>query len=131
MQVAVIVEALRLVAEGYCSTEHVDLAMRRGLGMRWTLMGPLETNRVAASEGYAHFLEEYWQTLQSIAATLEPRYTPSAGTGARIEEELSKSMKGASPADQIVWRDRSLLRLRKLLDELGRPTPHLSGASQI
>lgn len=123
MQIAVIAEALRLVSEGYCSAEDVDRAMRRGLGMRWTLMGPLETNRLAASGGYGHFLKEYWPTLQSIAATLEPRYTPPADTGERIEQELARSMLGVSAVDQADWRDRSLIRLRVLLDELGRPKP--------
>jgi L-gulonate 3-dehydrogenase len=126
MQVAVIVEALRLVAEGYCKAEDLDRAMRRGLGMRWTLMGPLETGRLAASEGYAQFLKEYWRTLQNIAATLEPRYQPPSDTGDRIERELARSMPGVSSADQADWRDRSLIRLRALLDELGRPMPQQS-----
>lgn len=121
MQVAVIIEALRLVAEGYCSAADVDRAMRRGLGMRWTLMGPLATNRVAAAGGYGHFLREYWPTLQSIAATLDPCYMPPTGTGERIEEELAHSMPDVSAADQAAWRDRSLIRLRSLLEELGPP----------
>jgi 3-hydroxyacyl-CoA dehydrogenase len=126
LQVAVIAEALRLVAEGYCSAEDVDRAMRRGLGMRWTLMGPLETNRLAASGGYGHFFREYWPTLQSVASTLEPRYMPPSDIGDRIEQELALSMKGVSTADQADWRDRSLIRLRALLDELGRPKPQQS-----
>jgi L-gulonate 3-dehydrogenase len=130
MQVAVIVEALRLVAEGYCSAEDVDRAMRRGLGMRWTLMGPLETNRLAHPDGYAEFIKEYWPTLHSIASTLEPGYQPPADIGERIERALAENLHGVSAADQAAWRDRSLIRLRALLDELGRPVTSVSSGDQ-
>jgi len=129
MQVAVIIEGVRLVAEGYCTPEDLDRAMSQGLGMRWTLMGPLATNRFAAPRGYEQFLNEYWHTLQSIAATLQPDYVPPPGTGHRIEEAL-KQASGADTSEIMDWRDVALIRLARLLKELDSQREKAKGPSQ-
>ena len=43
MQGALLEEAFRLVADGYCSIEDVDIGLREGLALRWSFMGPFET----------------------------------------------------------------------------------------
>ncbi len=43
LQMAIIREALYLVEEGVASAADVDAAMKHGLGLRWALLGPLET----------------------------------------------------------------------------------------
>ena len=43
MQGALLEEAFRLVADGYCSIEDVDIGIREGLALRWSFMGPFET----------------------------------------------------------------------------------------
>ena len=43
LQGALLTMALRLVEDGICSVEDVDIAIRDGLGRRWSFMGPFET----------------------------------------------------------------------------------------
>ena len=43
MQGALLEEAFRLVADGYCSIEDVDVGLKEGLALRWSFMGPFET----------------------------------------------------------------------------------------
>ena len=73
LQGAVLQEAFRLVAEGYASTEDVDIGIRDGLGLRWSFMGPFETIELNAPAGVADYIARYeglyktlWQTQQHI-----------------------------------------------------------------
>jgi hypothetical protein len=57
LQGALLSEAMRLVGEGYVSTEDLDKTVRDGLGLRWSFMGPFETidlNAPAASPTIAN-----------------------------------------------------------------------------
>ncbi|HYB58424.1 MAG TPA: 3-hydroxyacyl-CoA dehydrogenase, partial [Alphaproteobacteria bacterium] len=43
LQAALLNEAFRLVEDGYVSTEDIDKTVKKGLGLRWSFMGPFET----------------------------------------------------------------------------------------
>src|SRR5690625_810627 len=43
LQGALLEEAFRLVADGVCGVEDVDIGLRDGLALRWAFMGPFET----------------------------------------------------------------------------------------
>lgn len=43
MQYALLREAIQLVADGVCSAKDVDTAIKKGVGFRWSWLGPLET----------------------------------------------------------------------------------------
>ena len=53
LQGALLEEAFRLVAEGLATTEDVDVALRDGLALRWSFMGPFETIDLNAPAAYA------------------------------------------------------------------------------
>ena len=53
LQGALINEALRLAEGDYASTDDIDCAVRDGLGLRWSFMGPFETIDLNAPGGLA------------------------------------------------------------------------------
>ena len=51
LQYALLMEAWRIVEDGICSPEDVDIAVKEGLGLRWSFMGPFETIDLNAPNG--------------------------------------------------------------------------------
>ncbi|XP_046847700.1 lambda-crystallin homolog [Xenia sp. Carnegie-2017] len=51
IQYAIIMEGWRLVEDGLCSPEDVDTVMSKGLGLRYSFMGPFETMHLNAPKG--------------------------------------------------------------------------------
>src|SRR5918994_7852583 len=66
MQGALIGAALRMVADGVVTVEDVDLAIRHGIGLRWSFMGPFETIDLNAPGGIADYLRRYGPLYQAI-----------------------------------------------------------------
>jgi len=51
LQYALLMESWRIVEEGVCTPEDVDTAVKEGLGLRWSFMGPFETIDLNAPDG--------------------------------------------------------------------------------
>jgi L-gulonate 3-dehydrogenase len=66
MQAALIGAALRMVQDGVASAEDVDIAIRDGIGLRWSFMGPFETIDLNAPAGIADYLRRYGPLYQAI-----------------------------------------------------------------
>jgi 3-hydroxyacyl-CoA dehydrogenase len=115
LQVAVIMEALHLVAEGYCSPQDLDVAMRLGLGLRWTAMGPFETNHLATDGGYRTFIEHYWPTLQHIAEDLMIPFPADAALAGRVHDAVEAAFGGGDITAIEARRDRNLLNLAAVM----------------
>ncbi|MEL6583388.1 MAG: 3-hydroxyacyl-CoA dehydrogenase [Pseudomonadota bacterium] len=59
LQGALLREAFNLLDAGVASREAIDLAVSRGLGLRWSLMGPFETIHLNAPGGVADYVERF------------------------------------------------------------------------
>ncbi len=59
LQGALLSEAMRLVGEGYVSTEDLDKTIAHGLGLRWSFMGPFATIELNAPGGVADYCARY------------------------------------------------------------------------
>lgn len=111
LQGALLQEAFRLVAEGYASPSDVDTGIRRGLGLRWSFLGPFETIDLNAPGGARDYAERYeglyeklWRTQQHIV--------PWRGKVIDdIEKELDASLPREQLAERQLWRDRRLMAL--------------------
>ena len=66
LQGALLTMAFRLVEEGVCSVEDVDIAIKDGIGCRWSFMGPFETIDLNAPGGIADYMARYGPLYQSI-----------------------------------------------------------------
>lgn len=110
LQAALVCEAMRLFEDGYASAEDIDKTVRDGLGLRWALMGPLETIDLNAPGGVVDYAARYAATMVELNRTQAAReWTEAAVRGLEVER------RGALPAGRLAerttWRDRRLMAL--------------------
>ncbi len=104
LQGALLEEAFRLVADGYATTEDVDVAIREGLALRWSFMGPFETIDLNAPGGVRDYAERYQHIYARIFPSTQRRvdWTGARWTGSRRS--------AAAPARRPARRARGLAR---------------------
>jgi L-gulonate 3-dehydrogenase len=111
LQGALLEEAFRLVADGFASTEDVDVALRDGLGLRWSFMGPFETIDLNAPGGVRDYASRY----QSIYARIFPSAQWRADWSGPAMEGIEAERRTQLPVDRLgeraIWRDRRLMAL--------------------
>jgi 3-hydroxyacyl-CoA dehydrogenase len=111
LQAVLLAEAFRLVAEGYVSPQDVDKAVKDGLGLRWSFMGPFETIELNAPGGIPDYCKRYGPTMARLS-----KAPPETFGGAMLEAVMSQW--GALSSAQAVaarmrWRDLRLATLRQ------------------
>jgi 3-hydroxyacyl-CoA dehydrogenase len=111
MQAALIGAALRMVADGVASAADVDTAIKDGIGLRWSFMGPFETIDLNAPGGIADYLRRYGPLYQAI----ESEHGPLEWTGDALLRQVDDERRAVLPAERLgersAWRDRRLMAL--------------------
>ncbi|MCA3573394.1 MAG: 3-hydroxyacyl-CoA dehydrogenase [Aestuariivirga sp.] len=111
LQLAVLNEAFRLIAEGYVSAEDLDKTVKDGLALRWSFMGPIETIDLNAPAGVADYLMRYGPTIRRVGES-QSAAAPWPDT---IAQTLDTEMRAAVPAGKLPaateWRDKRLMAL--------------------
>ena len=124
LQGALLHEAFRLVADGYAAPEDVDIAIRDGLALRWSFMGPFETIDLNAPGGVRDYVERYGQMYAQMGETQHRNAEWSGRTLDRIEEDRRARLPRNDLGKRHAWRDRRLMALirhkRDLDKELGK-----------
>jgi 3-hydroxyacyl-CoA dehydrogenase len=112
LQSVLMAEAFRLVDDGYCSIEDLDVCLKDGLGLRWSFMGPYETIDLNAPGGVIDYAARFVNTMLEIDASAEsaPR-APSADFFARVNGERRRVLPLAEKDQREAWRDRRLMEL--------------------
>ncbi len=109
LQGALLQEAFRLVAEGYASATDVDVGIRRGLGLRWSFLGPFETIDLNAPGGARDYVERYEGLYENLWRS-QQHIVPWSGRAIDdIEEALRDSLPRERLAERQLWRDRRLM----------------------
>lgn len=111
LQGALLEEAFRLVADGYCSTEDVDRGLKDGLALRWSFMGPFETIDLNAPGGARDYAQRYQQIYQRLFASMQRRIDWTGPVIDRVEAERRASIPTEALPDRQRWRDRRLMAL--------------------
>jgi 3-hydroxyacyl-CoA dehydrogenase len=112
MQAALIGAALRMAKEGVASVEDIDIAIRDGLGRRWSFMGPFETIDLNAPGGIADYLRRYGPLYQAIEAEdAAPLDWTDESLLTSIEGERRTRLKSDQIGARSAWRDRRLMAL--------------------
>jgi 3-hydroxyacyl-CoA dehydrogenase len=112
LQSLVACEAVRLVEDGCIDVEDLDRAMKDGLGLRWSFMGPLETLDLNAAGGFAAFAATFAPIMHGIDASPEAAPRPWSEAGiAQIHDARRDLVPLSQQADRIRWRDRLLMAL--------------------
>jgi len=111
MQAALIGAALRMVEDGVASAADVDVAIKAGIGLRWSFMGPLETIDLNAPGGIADYLRRYGPLYQAI----EREQGPLGWTADALLRKLDEARRAVLPSGELpgrsAWRDRRLMAL--------------------
>ena len=111
LQGAVLNEAFRLVGEGYASSADIYAAIKDGLALRWSFMGPFETIDLNAPLGVRDYIEKYNGLYRNLHAQMAER-TDWKGP---VMEMVTQDRRAALPAEALVarqlWRDRRLMAL--------------------
>ncbi len=111
LQGALLQEAFRLVADGHASTEDVDVAIREGLALRWSFMGPFETIDLNAPGGVRDYVARY----HGIYDELFPQQTRRADWHGPVLETVAAERQARLDrkdlAKRTAWRDRRLMAL--------------------
>jgi L-gulonate 3-dehydrogenase len=110
IQGAIYHEAWRLVAAGLASAEDVDIAVREGLALRWSFIGPFETADLNAPGGVRDFVARYG----TLYRDLYPAGGPVGWDGA-LMDEVEADRRAALPMEahkaRQMWRDGRLIEL--------------------
>lgn len=123
LQLAVLNESFRLIAEDYVTAEDLDKTLKDGLALRWSFMGPIETIDLNAPEGVADYLERYGPTIRRVGDS-QSAAKPWPDS---IGEKLQNERRAVVPKDELAkateWRDRRMMALaaHKLEQEKKKP----------
>ena len=104
-------ECWRLVNEGLADPESIDVAVREGLGLRWSFIGPFETADLNAPEGIRGFVARFGDDLNAI----HPRVTDPVRWEGELLDKVEAARREKLPMEdhkaRQLWRDRRLMAL--------------------
>jgi L-gulonate 3-dehydrogenase len=109
LQGALMQEAFRIVDSGLASADDVDRAIRDGLALRWSVIGPFETIDLNSPNGVREYVARY-QGLYDRLARVHNQVVDWSGP---VLEKVAASRRAALPLEQIsqrqLWRDRQMM----------------------
>lgn len=111
LQGALLHEAFRLVADGFAKADDVDRAVRDGLGLRWSFMGPFETIDLNAPGGVRDYVTRYEDMYQRSSEQQKETRDWMAALEAGIESDRTAALPRTSIAERQAWRDQRLTAL--------------------
>lgn len=110
LQAALLNEAFRLVANGYASIGDVDTAVKDGLALRWSFMGPFETIDLNATHGVRDYVERNDGLFKNLLSQMRDPVDWKEPLDA-----IERDRRAALPSDQLrarqIWRDKRLAAL--------------------
>ncbi len=111
MQGALLEEAFRLVADGYCTVEDVDIGIKEGLALRWSFMGPFETIDLNAPAGVRDYVVRYQQIYERLFPSMQRRVDWAGEVLGTVETQRRERLPADGLAERQRWRDRRLMAL--------------------
>ncbi len=111
LRAVLLMEAWRLVEEGYATAEDIDRTVSHGLGMRWAFMGPFETIDLNAPGGVADYARRLGPLYQRIAASRPEHKVWDEALIAKVEAQRRERLPAQQLARRGEWRDRRLMAL--------------------
>ena len=123
LQLAVLNEAFRLIAEGYVSAEDLDKTVKDGLALRWSFMGPIETIDLNAPNGVADYLERYGPTIRRVGNSQSAARPWPEDIGKGLEAERRAAVPKEKLTAATAWRDRRMMALAAHKQAQEKKTP--------
>jgi 3-hydroxyacyl-CoA dehydrogenase len=120
LQVALVREAIDLVARGVASVEAVDAAVRDGLGLRWAFMGPFAVANTNADQGVREYFTRFRDGFHTLWDNLDTSVRLDDALVERLGEATDRMTAGIPLADQREQRDRAIEELKAVKQALRR-----------
>jgi 3-hydroxyacyl-CoA dehydrogenase len=111
LQAVLLMEAWRLVEEGYATVADLDRTLSEGLGLRWSFMGPFETIDLNAPGGVADYARRLGPLYQRIVASRPEHRVWDEKLIAEVEQQRRRQLPADRLAQRSAWRDRRLMAL--------------------
>lgn len=111
LQGALLREALLLVRDGVVAPRDLDLVVSEGLARRWSVIGPLavaELNTRGGIVAHAGFMGRAYGRIGMERGQEDPW---ASDVVQRVAEDLESRFPSSRRDDQVLWRDRELMRL--------------------
>jgi L-gulonate 3-dehydrogenase len=112
LQGALLNEALKLIADGFVSTEDLDKTVKHGLGLRWSFMGPMETIDLNAPGGLPDYAKRYGPIYHQVNKESVPRDWDNRLFG-KAAADRRATLPMEKHAARQAWRDRRLMALAR------------------
>ena len=119
LQAAVVREALYLVDEGVADAADIDLAVTEGPGFRWAFTGPIKTADYGGLDIWKSVVENLAPELSKseVAPKIIDIRISEGKLGTKTGEGIY-TYTGQSTEEQIKARDRKLIRLNKMKNDI-------------
>ena len=111
LQGVLLMEAWRLVEEGYATVEDIDRTIKYGLGLRWSFMGPFETIDLNAPGGVADYAKRLGPLYHRIAASRTEHHVWSPELISEVERQRRMILSADDLSQRMAWRDERLMSL--------------------
>ncbi len=130
LQGAVLREAYCLVRDGIADVQDVDTVMRDGLGLRWSFMGPFETVDLNTRGGIASHAIKMGPAYERMGAERGQHDPWTPELVAKVVAQRRAQLALDQWPARVRWRDRMLMRLRRLRRNEPEPWPPDTGTTR-
>jgi len=114
LQYALLAEAYRLVEDGVLSPEDVDTCVSKGLGLRWSFMGPFQTIDLNAPKGVNDYCERYSSSILRVVDSQDHARRWKPETWTQMHASMRKEVPMESRSDRVQWRNNRLMEIAQL-----------------
>lgn len=111
LQGALLEEAFRLVGSGIVSAGDLDKAICDGLGLRWSIMGPMQTIHLNAPGGVTDYVARYGAMYRGFGLGGYEDIDWASVAKEKLEAEMAERTPVADIPDAQIIRDRKLMAL--------------------
>ncbi|PYG33173.1 3-hydroxyacyl-CoA dehydrogenase [Pelagimonas varians] len=122
LQGALLEEAFRLVGSGIVSAEDLDKAICDGLGLRWSIMGPMQTIHLNAPGGVTDYVARYGEMYRGFGIGPYDDVDWANIAKEKLGPELSQRTPIAEIPEAQIARDRKLMALLRHKKQAGVET---------
>ena len=111
LQGALLEEAFKLIGRGIVSAEDLDKAISDGLGLRWSIIGPMQTIHLNAPGGVSDYVARYGQMYKDFEISASDDIDWVSVTRDMLAAELTDRTPVAEIPTAQIARDRKLMAL--------------------
>jgi 3-hydroxyacyl-CoA dehydrogenase len=110
LQGALLREAYCLVRDGVASVDDIDTLVRKGLGLRWSVIGPFETADLNTRGGIASHAEKLGPAYARMGSERGQDDPWTAELVAQVTAERRALLPLKKWEERVAWRDHMLMR---------------------